>query len=136
MAGSLTITDQVSVDRASRPVRKVTLAWTSSAGGAVSGNLTDYLSGALVRVVFIPGSGGVQPTDLYDVVLLDGSGLDLLAGQGANLSQSSTTHVCPGVPLKDGTTTSTTQVQIDDQLELQVANAGNAKQGTVVLYLR
>lgn len=136
MAGSLSITDQVFADKINRPVRKVSLAWTSTAGGAVSGNLTDYLSGVLARVAFVPNTSSTQPTNLYDITLLDENGIDVLAGQGADLSNATATAVIPGVPLKDGTTTSVGPAQIDDKLELRVANAGSAKTGTVVLYLR
>jgi hypothetical protein len=134
--GTLTITDQSQLDRVFRPVRKITLAWTSTAGGAVSGILTDYLSGALVRVVFVPGAGGVQPTNLYDVTLLDEQGFDVLTGQAANLSNVTTTQLAPGTTCTDGITTFLVSPQIDDRLQLTVANAGNAKSGSLILYLR
>ena len=136
--GSITITDQNVRDKATRPVRKVTLAWTSSAGGAVSGNPTDYISGELVRVVFVPGTAGAQPTNAYDVTLVisGGDGIDLLAGQGSNLANNANTHVKPGVPMKDGTTTTTAGICVDDKLELVVANAGDTKSGQVILYIR
>lgn len=135
MAGSVTITAQNQGASLPRVVRKITLAWTSTAGGAVSGTLTNYISGIIARVVFVPGSAGSQPSDLYDATLLDENGLDVLAGQGANLSNATTTHILPGVPFKDGTTTSTAPCWLDDKLELQIANAGNAKSGTVILYV-
>jgi hypothetical protein len=117
-----------------RSVRSLALAWTSSAGGAVSGIPTlEKIAGEMLRVVFIPGSGGVQPTDAYDVTLLDDDGLDVLAGKGANLSNSSASTICPLVG--DGTTT-VRPCAIDGNLTLVVANAGNAKQGTVKLYYR
>jgi hypothetical protein len=118
------------------PVQRVELHWTSDASGNVSGTLTDRLNGALVRAAFSHSGPGGAPTNLYDVTLLDGSGADVLGGQGANLAIASPSHVAPGVPLKDGTTTTTAPVQVDDQLELQVANAGNAKSGVVTLYIR
>lgn len=136
MAGSLTITTQNLYRGPARPVMKIMLAWTCTAGGAVSGNYTDYVSGELLRVVFIPGGGGNAPTNLYDIVLNDENGLDILAGQGANLSSTVTTNVIPGVPVKDGTSTFTGAVSLDDKLELQVSNAGASKTGTVILYVR
>ena len=63
-------------------------------------------------------------------------GLDLLAGQGANLSQTNKTHITPGVAMKDGTTTTTNRIAVNDLLDLVVANAGNAKSGVVVLYVK
>lgn len=133
MAGTVTVTDQKL-----RSCRRISLAWTSDASGDVNGTATDYISGMIARVVFVPGTGGSEPTNLYDVTLraYSSDGIDLLAGQGANLANNANTHVCPGVPLKDGTTTSVTPIFVDDTLELVVANAGNAKSGTVVLYIR
>lgn len=125
-AGTLTIT------QGTGSVRKVTLAWTSDAAGAVSGT-TVHLDGVIERVVFVPGTGGVQPTDLYDVTLEDAEGLDLLAGEGANLSNVNKTQVTPFIG--DGTTTNK-PVAAYGTAELKVAAAGNTKSGTVLLYLR
>lgn len=119
-----------------RTVKKVAFDWLSDASGDVNGTHTKYLSGEILRIVFIPDSGGTQPTDLYDVTLEDDSGMDVLAGQGANLSNANTTNVEPGVPFKDGTTTSVSKMVIDDLLELKVSNAGNAKGGQVIVYVR
>jgi hypothetical protein len=124
MAGTLTITYQEH-----RTVRRVELDWLSTAGGAVSGIATKALSGRLERVVFLPDSGGTQPTNLYDVVLNDPDGLDVLQGIGANLANNADTQAAPVLdtyflPLVDGA------------LTLVVSNAGNAKGGKVILYLR
>lgn len=137
MAGTVSITYQTARAQGGLGVRKVTLAWTSDASGDVSGSPTTYLTGEILRVVIVP-SGTAAPTTLYDVTLRSygGDGIDLLAGQGANLSATVASHVKPGVPFKDGTTTATAPIAVDDQLELVVANAGNAKSGTVTLYLR
>ena len=118
---------------ASRSVKKKTLQWTSSAGGAVSGIPSVALSGEILRIAFIPGAGGVQPSDLYDITLLDDDGLDVLQGKGANLSNAAASQACPLIG--DGTTT-VRPVAVDGQLTLTVANAGNAKQGTVAVYYR
>ena len=130
MAGTVTISYQQH-----RTVEKFTLDWLSDASGNVNGTHTTLLCGALLRVVFIPDSGGTQPTDLYDATLEDDNGLDILAGQGANLSNATTTHIRPGLPMKDGTTTSTAAIVLDDTLELKISNAGNAKGGNVILYI-
>jgi hypothetical protein len=136
-AGSIVETAQLLFDQVRRPVRWYSLAWTSDASGNVSGIPTvNVISGSIERVVFVPGTGGVEPTDLYDVTLLDSHGIDVLAGQGANLSQSSASHIKPGVPMKDGTTTSTAPIAVDEVLTLAVSAAGNAKSGTVILYVR
>ncbi len=123
-------------DKLQKPIARLVFAWTSSSGGAVSGTTTTVANGVVGRVSFVPGSGGSQPTDAYDVTLLDQDGLDVLAGRGANLSNAAASHVCPGVPITDGTSTGVVPVMLEGTLELQVANAGNAKSGTVTLYLR
>ena len=54
-----------------RPICKITLSWTSMAGGIVNQVVVDgngnavYVSGELLRVVFIPGTGGNQPSNNY-----------------------------------------------------------------------
>jgi len=129
MAGSVSISKQLH-----RTVSKVTLDWTSDASGDVSGTHTVYLSGQIERVCFIPDSGGTQPTDQYDVTLEDDNGLDVLQGLGANLSNATATDVVPVVT--DGNAGNASPTAIDDKLELKVANAGNAKGGKVILYIR
>lgn len=116
-----------------RTVRRLALAWTSSAGGAVSGIPSEGISGELLRVVFVPGAGGVQPTDNYDVSMLDEDGFDVLQNLGQNRSNVNSSQLVPLVG--DGTTTNQ-RTAIDGVLSLVVANAGNAKQGTVTLYYR
>lgn len=100
------------------------LAWTSTAGGAVSGNAVTIRPGKLLSVRFIPASGGTQPTDLYDVTLVDSDGVDVLAGGGANLSNAAASIQQWDPPMfHDGTRT----------LDLVIANAGASKTGTVVI---
>lgn len=129
MAGTVTITYQEH-----RTVRKITLDWLSDASGDVSGTHTKYLSGQIERVVFVPDSGGTQPTDQYDLTLEDDTAMDVLAGLGANLSNSTATHVVPVVT--DGNAGNMSPIAIDDKLELKGSNCGNAKGGTVYLYIR
>ncbi len=132
MAGSLTVTYGET-----RTMRRVTFDWTSDASSAdVSGTKTKELSGIIERVTFIPDSGDTQPTNEYDVTLEDENGVDVLGGNGADLSNAAASTVVPGVAFTDGVTTSVAKVAIDDQLELKVENAGNSNGGTVVLYLR
>lgn len=114
-------------------IKRVDLVWTSSAGGAVSGIPSGAVNGLLLAVIFKPGAGGVQPTDAYDVTLLDVDGFDVLAGLGANLSNATATRIVPLIG--DGTTTNQPG-PVGQTLELQVANAGNAKSGTVSLFVR
>jgi hypothetical protein len=92
------------------------------------------ISGEIQRVVIDPQSPA--PTDLYDITLTDEDSVDVLAGQGANVSTSATSIVCPGTPLKDGTTVSVRPVVVDGILTLNITNAGNGGAGKVVVYVR
>ncbi len=103
----------------------MSIAWTSSAGGAVSGNPFAIGAGKIQQVAFIPNLAGTQPTDLYDVTMVDGNGGgDYLAGKGANLSNAAASIGVQAAPLS---------WPMGGTLDLVVANAGNAKTGTVVI---
>lgn len=129
MAGTVTITDQKH-----KSIRRIELDWLSDASGDVSGTDTDTVTGQILRVVFIPDSGGTQPTNLYDVVLNDADSLDVLAALGANLSNTTSTQVVPVVT--NGTAGNMAPMVVDSVLSLVVSNAGNAKGGKVILYVR
>jgi len=122
MAGSIVFTDSKL-----RTVRKFTLAWLSDASGDVNSVLTIPLSGVLERITFDPDGTDV-PSANYDVVLNDVDGVDVLNGKGSNLSATVTTSVAPA--LTGG------NMAFDDALDLVVTNAGNAKRGKVILYIR
>src|SRR5688500_18490298 len=74
-------------------VNRITVTWMSDGSGAVSRTVRTRVTGTILRVVFKPSAGNLQPTDLYDAVLTDESGFDLLRGLGANLSNSVTTSI-------------------------------------------
>lgn len=125
-AGTLTVTTA----EVGGGVTRLTLAWVSTAGGAVSANAFAVPRGEILQVKFVPDGGGTQPTDLYDVTLVDSASIDYLAGLGANLSNATATVSVPKLnssfrPFVDGTAT----------LDLVVANAGAAKGGTVILWV-
>lgn len=122
--GTVTTTTTLLMDA---KVVKYSLAWVSDAGGAVSGNAQTLRMGSLIQIKFIPDGGGTAPTALYDVTLVDPSGLDYLGGTGANLSATAATQVRVAAPLfYDALVT----------LDLVVANAGISKGGTVQLWLQ
>ena len=122
MAGTVTTTEETIGS-----VKKITFTWTSSAGGAADGTTTGYYTGEIVRVVQIPDSGGTQPTNLYDVTVNDDDSADVLLGLGANLVNNANTDKVT----KDGL-----GVVANAQLTLGVTNAGAAKGGKTILYLR
>lgn len=120
---------------------KTSLLWTCDASGNVSANSVTLPSGTIVQVCFAPGAAGVQPTDLYDVTMTcdahpamnifdSGTGS---ASIGADLSNSTTSHK---VPFQAGGAVSYFRQWLHGGgYTLVVANAGNAKQGTVDIYI-
>lgn len=123
--GTATWTAERALDRPSG-IYALTVAWTSTAGGAVSANTKALTPAEILQVIFIPGAGGTQPSDLYDVTLNDVNGIDVLAGGGANLSNA-TAKAVGG--LHFFTDTSGT-------LDLVVSNAGSAKTGTAIVIFK
>lgn len=128
-------------------VQKTSIVWTSDASaGSVTGNTLAMRPGSIVLVEFIPGTGGVQPTDAYDVDFLDDNGTSMFddgsgTSIGANLSQTNSTHKIPfitGYVSLAATSTSTTYVRTwlhgGSAYQPTVANAGNSKQGTINIY--
>lgn len=112
---------------------KYSIAWLSSAGGAVTENAVAVRRGHIHQAKFIPDGGGTQPTDLYDLTLLDAisGGVDFLTGIGANLSNANRKIGVPQVG--DGTTALQRVFHEGGDLYPTVANAGSAKGGTLVL---
>lgn len=122
MAGTVTTTEITH-----QPVKKVVFDWTSSAAGAADATTTGYYTGRLIYAAQIPDAGGTQPTDAYDVTVVDADGVDLLKALGANLSNAATTYKAEADGLG---------AVVESQLTLGVTNAGNAKGGKTILYIR
>lgn len=126
VAGSITVT----TSDAGAGLTKYSVAWLSDASGDVTENTFDVEAGELVQVEYVPDAGGTQPSDAYDVTLLNAAGTDLLGGGGANLSNATRTQAVPVIStyfrrtLEAGALTPT------------VDNAGNAKGGTLILLVR
>lgn len=132
MAATLTTTRQNDPGVGGR-VRRYALTWVSHTDGAVDLTTDQAIVGQILRVVFT--NGAATPTDAYDVLLKDAHGIDVLGGQGANIAIANPFHICPGVAMKDGTTTSTRPVSVAGPLELVITNAGSGKAGTIYLYV-
>ena len=120
-AGTVTTTE-----RRAASYKVVKFAWTSSAGGAADATTAGTFCGKVDMLATVPGAGGVQPTDLYDVVVTDADGVDVLAGAGANRSNATTQTVV----------TASLGAVCYSTLTLAVTNAGNAKAGVLLLYVR
>lgn len=120
MAGSITFTEQTSGS-----VKLVILAWTSDASGNVSGTPTlKAYNGAVIACVTVPAGAGNAPT-AYTLQIQDANGVDVLAQAGT--ARSIANQETLKAPLG---------AVADSALTLVIASAGNAKQGTVYLYLR
>lgn len=141
MASSLTVTTTVAgVAQTTAPqivgqTAKVSLAWTSDASAGTISNTFGPLMGFITAVEFVPGSGGTQPTDAYDLTITDAGGVDQLGGAGANLSNTTATKV--PVFITDGSSKIPNPVSEGVAgLTLVGSGCGNSKTGIVTLYLR
>ena len=124
MAGTVVTTEVTHTS-----VKKVTFAWTSSAGGAADATTTAVFDGDVFCAVQIPNTGITQPTNAYDVTVTDADGHDVLGGLGANLSNAANT-------VKNKAAGDELVAVAGSKLTLAVTNAGAAKTGEVVLYIR
>ena len=107
-------------------LRKYSLAWVSDAAGVVSGTNVTIRTGRWLTVRFIPDGGGTAPTNLYDLTFEDDQNVDVLAGGGANLSATVPADIDE----------SSLNFLAGGAYELVIANAGNAKGGTVEIIVR
>lgn len=119
-------------------VHRVIASWVSDdATGAVSGT-TRKLAGRLVKAVTVP-SGTAAPTDLYDIALTDEQSLSVLAGVQSTLADraTATTQQVHFFVLDTAATPLAQSVHpiVCSAVTIAVTNAGNAKAGTIYLYL-
>ena len=121
MAGTVTVSETLHAS-----IKKVVFAWTSSAGGAADGVSTGVYDGKIIGLTTVPSGGGTAPSDDYDVAIADVGGHDVLLGAGANRDTANTEHVAEA----------SLGAVAGSKLTLAVTNAGSAKQGTVILWLR
>ncbi len=125
MAGSIT----VAAAAIGGNITRYTVAWVSDALGAVSGNSFPVEAGHLMQVRQIPDAAATQPTDQYDVTVLDANSFDVLVGGGANISNAGPTYITPVL------TTGYPIFVEAGNLTPVVAHAGNAKGGQTVFYV-
>jgi len=118
MPGTVTIT----YSSKSKVVKWVKWTWTSDASGDASGIDTEELDGVALAFVTNP-DGTDAPTDLYDITIDDSDAGDVAAAGLANRSTSATQRVVPNPA-----------AAFSSKLSLVVANAGNAKKGTLTMF--
>lgn len=121
MAGTVTV-----AERTHTSVKKITWTWVSTAGGAADGQTASAFDGKIERLVTVPAAAGSAPTDDYDITVTDADGVDVLLGAGANRDTANAEQVAAA----------SLGIVAGDRLTLNVTNAGNAKSGTVHLYIR
>ena len=118
MAGTVTVTESTF-----SKVKKIKWSWTSTAGGAADLVTNEAYFGEVLSVVTNPDDSAA-PTDNYDITITDVEGYDVLQGAGANRDTANTETAVP-----------TAKSVAHGKLTLNVANAGDSKSGTVVLYI-
>lgn len=107
-----------------------TIDWLSSAlGQAVI--LLPKIDGYIARLVFNPDGGGTQPDDQHDIVINDLDSLDVSAGKGTNLSNTTTTSV--SVFTTDGTFAS--RYCVCGTLTVSISGAGELNGGIIRIYI-
>lgn len=119
-------------------VTQYEITWVSNASGDVSGSVSQMKMGTIIAVEFIPAPGALQPTDLYDVDLVDAQGTSMFddgAGTtiGANLSNAVSQHKVPLVGLTG--VTIYRRWHHGGTAELRVSNAGDSNAGTVNVFV-
>jgi len=106
------------------------LAWTSNTSGTATVTVSDVV-GTICRVVIDPDIDAA-PTAAYDIILYDSNLVDVLGGQGADLSATATTSFACFAT--NGT--AYMPMEVHGNLALGVSNAGSEKAGVIKLYLR
>lgn len=123
-AGTATLTEI-----AHTSAKKVVWTWTSGTGaegGTVTKGTSWTFDGKLVGFTTIPGSAGEQPSAAYDITITDAQGHDVLLGAGANRSNAAAESVAEA----------SLGAVAGSKLTLNITNAGDAKTGVVVLFIR
>lgn len=95
-------------------------------GGRRGDLQTTYAYNGVIQRLVTDPDGSAAPTDDYDITITDEDGYDVLMGAGANRDTATTEQVLA----------TSLGCVANDKLTLNVANAGSAKAGVVVLYIR
>jgi len=119
-----------------RGLRKVIVDWTSDdTTGAVSGS-SEKITGRLVKAITDPGAAA--PAANYDIVVTDALSVNVLGNAETDLTDrhTSTTEEtyffildAAGTPLAQPV-----QPAVADVLTFSISNAGNSKNGQIVLF--
>lgn len=126
--------DTLTVTDTGGQIATVTYEWTSDGSGDATGRTSAVLPGVLFTGMTLPGTGGDQPTDNYDVVVYQA-----FTALGGGTSVVSTDLAAGGLANRDDTAVEVVDfwpddvVQVAGMVQIVVSNAGATKQGKVVL---
>lgn len=134
MAGAIVVTTTKMPAR----VFKYEITWVSDASGNVNGNTFPLKSGTIIAVEFVPGTGALEPTTLYDVDCTDAEGVTIFddgsgTSIGSNLSATAPSHKVPLVGLVG--VTIYRRWHHGALVELDISGAGDSNAGTVNIYI-
>jgi len=111
-----------------RKISSFSEAWLSDASGDATISLADYKGYEIIAVQTVPGENGDLATDLpsadYNVTLIDAYGMDWFYEEGLKRSGTVAEGFC-----KEG------MIPFSDSTTLTIADAGNAKQGLVNIWI-
>ncbi len=106
-------------------VKKITFTWLSDdTAGTATGTTTNAFDGKIITLVTDPGTAA--PTADYDVTVTDADGHDVLVGAGADRHTTATELVAEA----------SLGAVAGSKLTVNIAAAGNEKDGEVILYIR
>ena len=109
-----------------RDLKLIKFSWTSDGSGDASETNDTELTGKIIEIVTVPGSGGSQPTDQYDLTITDNNSIDISHGNGANRSNASNEYI----------TEANAGAVVNSKLTITVANAGDTKTGDVYIFVK
>lgn len=129
-SGTATMTvdhqDGVAV-RESAQLYSLEIAWTTDSGGNAVLETDHDFHGMIMGYKSVPATGGTKPTDNYDILIEDEAGVDLIDNDTVDADAASKVSLV---------TDTTPPIPIVDQLTITITNAGNAKAGTLIIYVR
>lgn len=134
-----TVTQSLAIQPNNSNLKILTFAWVGDAGGGTvpatntNTEITKAIQGhSVYMVVTIPGSG-VAPTNLYDITLKDGDGLDTMGG---TLADRSATVTELALPKLESVSPIYGKRPVNGVITLTITNQNvNSATGTVRIYL-